>query len=198
MKALETKTYKRLSTLNVQDNKPEWLVIHHSGGTDANPLADTSNHTAAIIEDWHVNGMGWEGIGYHFVIQKDGSIYRGRPELYHGAHTPAVNAKSIGICLTGNFDATLPTEAQIASLRAILKELTVKYSIPKEKVVPHRNFQNKTCYGRNLSDTWAQSLLDPEPVRPSQYDKLAACQDEVVRYKSLFETVVEKFKNFNK
>lgn len=192
MKTFDTKTYLKLAG-KVRDNFQEWIVVHHSGGTDANPLADTSNHTASIIESWHLS-QGWEGIGYHFVIHKDGAVYRGRPEHYHGAHTPAVNSKSIGICLCGNFDATLPTKEQTDSLRALLKELSTKYSIPKEKIIPHRHFQNKTCYGKNLSDSWARSLLDPEPVKATQYDQLAACHDEVEEYKSKFGRLVEFIK----
>ena len=34
-------------------NKPEWIIIHMTGGTDANPLLDTSNHTAEMVDAWH-------------------------------------------------------------------------------------------------------------------------------------------------
>jgi N-acetylmuramoyl-L-alanine amidase len=154
----ETDTFKRLKNKK-QDNFPKFLFVHHSGGTDVDPLADTSSHTAKGMELWHV-GKGWEGLGYHFVIHKDGDIWKGRPEHYHAAHAKGYNSQSIGICLSGNFDATMPTEAQEESLRALLKKLSAKYDIEPSKIRPHRSVANKTCYGNKLSDIWARELLN--------------------------------------
>lgn len=164
---LETATYLKLKD-RPHDNIPAWLIVHHSGGTDANPLADTSGHTAQIMETQHL-ANGWEGLGYQFVIHKDGAIWRGRPELYHGGHTVTHNKKSIGICLAGNFDATMPTQEQITSLTSLLNEMRVKYSIPMSNIVPHRTFAVKTCYGKLLANDWAQKLVSAQPT-PSRED----------------------------
>ena len=152
----ETNTYKKFKD-SPQDNFPNKFIIHHSGGTDADPLADTSHHTAEMMEQYHLS-KGWEGLGYHYVIHKDGEIWKGRPEHYHGAHTKGQNTSSIGICLAGNFDATLPTEEQVSSLRSLLIGLKAKYNI--ENIFPHRKFASKTCYGKNLSDDWASRLTE--------------------------------------
>ena len=85
---------------------------------------------------------------------------QGRADTDEGAHTKGKNNSSIGICLAGNFDAKKPTKAQERALIDLMKTLTTKYSIPSENVVPHRKFSNKTCYGRNLSNTWAADLLN--------------------------------------
>jgi len=154
----ETNTYRKLKRRK-PTNKPEYLIIHHSGGTDRNPMADTSEHTARGMELWHL-GKGWDGLGYHYVIHKDGEVWAGRPEHYHGAHARGYNKKSIGICLSGNFDATLPTKAQETALRGLLMGLSAKYDIPLKKIIPHRNVANKTCYGNKLSESWARDLLD--------------------------------------
>ncbi len=153
----ETKTYTKFKN-SPKDNYPEFIVVHHSGGTDANPLEDTSHHTANIMESYHLS-KGWEGLGYHYVIHKNGDVWKGRPEHYHAAHTVGYNNKSIGICLAGNFDATLPTKEQEKSLTTLLKELQVKYNIPSDKIVPHRTFANKSCYGNKLTNDWARNLL---------------------------------------
>lgn len=142
-------------------NTPKFLIVHHTGGTDANPLADTSNHTAAQVDAWH-KAKGWDGIGYNWYIEKSGKLKKGRDETKTGAHAIGYNDKSIGICLAGNFDATLPTQEQINTLRKLLVEKMAQYNIPKENVVPHRKFANKTCYGRKLSDDWARSLINTE------------------------------------
>lgn len=151
----ETNTYKKLLN-NKRTNNPTKIIVHHTGGTDKYPLADTSHHTAEIMESWHLS-KGWDGLGYHFVIHKDGEVWRGRPEHIGGAHTVGHNSTSLGICLSGNFDATLPTKEQEASLKKLLLELTAKYKITE--IVPHRKYANKTCYGMKLGDTWAADLI---------------------------------------
>lgn len=146
-------------------NIPKYIILHHTGGTDANPLADTSNHTAEQVDAWH-RAKGWDGIGYNWYIEKSGLLKRGRDESKQGAHTVGYNEVSIGICLAGNFDATLPTIEQVNTLSNLLKEKMVQYNISRDNIVPHRKFAVKTCYGRKLSDSWARDLLQlpPQPV----------------------------------
>ncbi|MBP7006886.1 MAG: N-acetylmuramoyl-L-alanine amidase [Candidatus Pacebacteria bacterium] len=149
-------------------NKPIYLIVHHTGGTDANPLADTSHHTAKMVDEFH-KSKGWDGIGYNWFIEKDGKLVKGRDENKTGAHTIGYNDKSIGICLAGNFDTTLPTKEQTETLRKLLLEKMVQYSIPKENIVPHRKFASKTCFGRKLVDTWAMELTEKsKPVENSE------------------------------
>lgn len=159
---METQTYIKLKN-KTTDNYPEYIIVHHSGGTDANPLEDTSHHTAQIMENHHLS-LGWEGLGYQYVIHKNGEVWKGRPEHYHGSHTTSYNSKSIGICLAGNFDATLPTKEQETSLKTLMENIRSRYPIALEKIIPHRTFANKTCYGKKLSDDWARNLLsNPQP-----------------------------------
>lgn len=143
-------------------NTPKYIIVHHTSGTDANPLADTSNHTAKDVDTWH-KAKGWDGIGYNWFIEKDGKVVAGRSEDKTGAHTIGHNNDSIGICLAGNFDATLPTEAQVTALKQLLQSKMIEYKIPKENIFPHRKFANKTCYGKLLSDDWARNLVS-QPV----------------------------------
>lgn len=150
-------------------NTPEFLIVHHTGGTKKNPLLDTSHHTFEIIDEYH-KSLGWEGFGYHYFIDKAGALKAGRAENYHGAHTKGYNTRSIGICLAGNFDFSLPTAEQIATLKILLRDLRVKYLIPRENIVPHRRFAEKSCYGNNLPDDWASNLVALDDLK----DKLLA------------------------
>lgn len=52
------------------------------------------------IDRWH-KGRGWAGIGYHYVIDRDGSIANGRDLNKIGAHVTGHNTGSVGICLIG-------------------------------------------------------------------------------------------------
>lgn len=169
----ETNTYKKFKD-KPQDNFPEYIVVHHTGGENG---IDTSNQTAKIVEDYHLS-LGWEGIGYTFYITKDGEVWRGRPEHYHGAHVKegGLNKKSIGICLAGNFDITLPTQKQKDSLVILLKEMMDKYKITKDRIFPHRHYAlntngspYKTCFGSKLPDSWAVDLLaSNSPTEPNK------------------------------
>ena len=162
-------------------NKPEYIILHHTGGTDLNPKADTSNQTMEIIDAWHakqkfpVSSLGWY-CGYHYVIEKYGKIRKARQEDEEGAHTVGQNNTSIGICLTGNFDVYLPTSAQIASLKGLLRELVQRYGLAHYRVVPHRFFATKSCYGVRLPDNWGQTLL-----KISLMEKLVELYQKVVQ-----------------
>ena len=146
-------------------NKPELLIIHHTGGTDANPLEDTSNQTFSGVNEWHRQKWNFKSslgyyIGYHYFIDKQGVVTQGRLDTDEGAHTVGKNLVSLGICLAGNFDLTMPTAAQIDALKKLCKEKMAQYAITSFNVVPHRKFANKTCYGKNLADDWAQKLVE--------------------------------------
>lgn len=189
----ETATYKKFKN-SPADNFPKFIVVHHTGGENG---VDTSNQSAKIVEDYHLS-LGWEGIGYHFFIAKNGDVSRGRPEHYHGAHVKedGMNNKSIGICLAGNFDVTYPTEAQIEELTQLLKDLMAKYNIPAMSIFPHRHYAlnrngkpYKSCYGSKLNETWARDLVSNIPPPPKD------CTVEVgIAKKGLIETIINFLK----
>src|SRR3990167_2696425 len=143
-------------------NKPDKLIVHHTGGTDANLLADTSHHTFKIVDDFH-RAKGWGKIGYHYFIEKSGKLTQGRADNEEGAHTIGQNRTSLGVCRAGNFDAPLPTPEQVDTLRKLLKEKCAQYSIPAAQIFPHRHFSSKSCYGKNLTHDWARALVEGEP-----------------------------------
>jgi N-acetylmuramoyl-L-alanine amidase len=60
----------------------------------------TADIGAAEVNRWHLQ-RGWSGIGYHFVIRRNGTVEAGRPIEKKGAHVAGFNAKSVGISLAG-------------------------------------------------------------------------------------------------
>ena len=100
------------------------------------------------IRRWHKNERGWSDIGYHYVIDLDGTIEAGRDIETAGAHCTGHNAKSIGICYVGGCDAQMQpkdtrTEQQKASLLLLLKYLRQRY--PKAEIIGHRDVSAKSC-----------------------------------------------------
>jgi N-acetyl-anhydromuramyl-L-alanine amidase AmpD len=100
------------------------------------------------INNWHL-AKGWtNGCGYHYVIRRDGSIEKGRPDEMVGAHCLKHNRHSLGICYEGGLDANgnhtdTRTPEQKESMRILLTELTKKY--PKALIVGHNTFSDKDC-----------------------------------------------------
>ena len=64
-----------------------------------------------------------KSIGYHFVVEIDGSVRTGRGLEEIGAHVQGSNAKSIGICMVGTDQFTT---AQWQSLRECMINLASK------------------------------------------------------------------------
>ena len=58
------------------------------------------------IRRWHMD-KGWSDVGYHYLIELDGSINKGRPVERIGAHCKGHNNDSIGVCYIGGVDKDL-------------------------------------------------------------------------------------------
>ena len=109
---------------------------------------DERDDRAADIKRWHTEERGWSDIGYHYVVDLDGTIEPGRPIEKAGAHCTGHNADSIGVCYIGGCDKKMQpkdtrTDAQKASLLLLLKYLVAKY--PGVTIYGHRDFTNKSC-----------------------------------------------------
>lgn len=133
-------TNLNFSSLTPRSKVLEYIVVHHT--------ASTAKETVEQIHNFHINNNGWAGIGYHFYIRKDGTIYKGRPEKYSGAHCENYNSVSLGICLEGNFEIEQPTEKQLTSLSELIQYLKKKYG--NVQVVGHRDLNATACPGKNL------------------------------------------------
>lgn len=60
---------------------------------------------AEEVHEWHKK-RGWSGIGYHYIIRRDGRIQRGRPLSKQGAHAAdnGHNKYSIGIAFAAGYN----------------------------------------------------------------------------------------------
>ena len=142
-------------------NKTDIIVIHHTGSVK------DMDASASQIHAWHKN-QGWSGIGYHFVVRKDGSVERGRPIWAVGAHAGenGMNSHSIGIHLSGDFNAAKPTDKQIESCSMLCAYLCEQYniSIDRKHIKGHKEVGNTDCPGKHLF-----ALLDTLVVKTNRY-----------------------------
>ena len=90
----------------------KYLAIHHTAAPDT--------QTPTQIANFHINSNGWGGIGYHFVIAKDGTVYYVGDISTARANVAKLNEQVIGICLIGNFTSgRVPTNEQLDSARTL-------------------------------------------------------------------------------
>lgn len=95
------------------------------------------------IDQWH-RERGWDGIGYHWVIRRNGDTERGRPENKQGAHVRGHNENSIGVCLVGGKGGFNFTRAQMKALDRLCDKLAKSY--PDAEFVGHRDLDaSKRC-----------------------------------------------------
>ena len=126
----------------------DMIVIHHTGCNDIDASAEQ-------IHGWHKNqNPPWAGIGYHYVVRKDGTIERGRPEWAIGSHAYGENSHSIGIHLSGDFMQAYPTESQIEKCSMLIADICGRYGIPidRDHIVGHGELMATSCPGTNLQD----------------------------------------------
>jgi N-acetyl-anhydromuramyl-L-alanine amidase AmpD len=122
------------------------LTIHHSAAPGNVALETIARH--------HVNNNNWPGIGYHFCVEPDGTIYQVNKLETMSYHAGDVNGYTVGICLEGDFrKGVIPTPLQIQNAAHLAAWLATKLHIPVDNIMGHKEFpKNPTeCPG----DEWA-------------------------------------------
>lgn len=160
-------------------NKIDSIIIHCSA-TKAG-----KDFKAKDIDRMHKQ-RGFNQIGYHYIIDLDGTIETGRPLTSWGAHcntkgfsNSSYNKHSVGICYIGGLDkngkpADTRTEAQKQALHQLVAELCQKYQILE--ILGHR-------------DTSPDLDGDGE-VEPQEWIKHCPCFDVGEEFPNFLKTVV--------
>lgn len=114
------------------------IILHHAAAKSCTPEQ---------IHQWHLNN-GWSGAGYHFLVRKDGNIYRLRPENKVGAHASGSNSDSLGVCFEGDFMCETMGESQRKAGAELVSYLKSKYGI--NTVKRHKDVCATDCPGANF------------------------------------------------
>ena len=127
------------------------IIVHCSATREGQDVKATD------IKRWHKE-RGFDDIGYHYVIDLDGTIEKGRDEALVGAHCKGHNATSIGICYVGGCDKNMKpkdtrTPEQRRSMLSLVRKLVNKYKIPVTQIWAHHDFdKHKACPSFDVSE----------------------------------------------
>jgi len=134
------------------------VTIHHSGlRDDATQYGDCAVMMKKMQRQ-HVEDRGWADIGYHFIIDRTGRVWEGRPLDLQGAHAGNndANAGNVGVALSGDFETQQPTAKQKQSLRKVVEGLMSAYRVPASRLASHQEVKRAfrlsftECPGKNL------------------------------------------------
>jgi hypothetical protein len=125
---------------SIRRNQPSYAdavrfsVIHHTAGRNGYSRSEA----AAIVKGiqlYHVQGNGWNDIGYNFLVDRFGTVYEGRfggiERNVIGAHARGFNTGSVGIAVLGTYGGATPSrEAQEAVARLVAWRLDLAHVDP--------------------------------------------------------------------
>lgn len=140
----------------------EGILIHHTVTKhDATP-----DDIAKLHKD-----RGWAGIGYHFVITKDGVVHYVGDISTARAHVANKNEKFLGVTMVGDFTKHLPSDDQIISTHDLCKFfLTQTPSLPTlnnwDQVKGHKDEQATACPGTSWPDDMRYRIVNRVPYTP--------------------------------
>lgn len=133
--------------------KPVKLLVVHCSATPA-----ARDIGVAQLRAMH-RARGFNDVGYHYVVRRDGRIEKGRPDNVIGAHVSGHNDGSLGICLVGGVkpdgktaEANFAPE-QYAALEKLLRDLRGRY--PAARICGHRDLSpDLNGDGKITSNEW--------------------------------------------
>jgi hypothetical protein len=91
------------------------MFVHHTAGTNDYTCSESASIVRGVFL-YHVKSNGWNDIGYHFLVDKCGTVFEGRaggidkPVL--GAHTYGFNTATSSVSVLGDY-STAATDAVV-------------------------------------------------------------------------------------
>ena len=139
--------YQRL--LNLMNSKlSKGIIVHHTATLGPATTVEAINK-GHKDRNFTLSARG-SYIGYHYVIDSNGTVTQTRDDDEEGCHARGYNKNYIGIGLFGNFENEKPTKRQTHALMHLIEKLRGNYGIPFANIKGHKEIKATACPGRHL------------------------------------------------
>lgn len=152
------------------------VVIHHTAikqdGKHQYDRVDEAHKSKGFIR----SNLTGSYVGYHFLVEQDGTIKRNKALEEVGCHNNAYdneakmsyNYSSIGIALAGNFEIDTPSKKQLDAVKSILSGIkqaigVVKYD--ETNLFYHKDTKATLCPGKYMP--YKSHFYDKETIDTS-------------------------------
>jgi hypothetical protein len=133
-----------------QHHEIKTIAIHHQG-VFAGPNQDARRRLRTMQAFHQSKKRGFVDIAYHFIIDRNGNLYEGRPVSAPGETRTDYNPNGhLLICLLGDFNVQEPTEQQLSTVTALIQWSLLTFHLSRDAVKGHRDFAHTDCPGKNL------------------------------------------------
>ncbi len=109
--------------------EPRVVVLHYTGGGSAKATRAYFDRTKLEAARAQLARAGAVNVSSHFIIDRDGTIYRLQPETRYARHCIGLNHIAIGIENVGDGKRYPLTDAQVAANAALVRDLAARFSI---------------------------------------------------------------------
>ncbi len=159
------------------------MAVHHS--------AAPANIPPERIAQYHVTNPThqWPGIGYHYYIGPDGTIYHTQDLALSSYHVYKNNDYTVGVCVAGDFTDVVPTPAQLDAAARLIAWLMQELRIPLGNVWGHKEFPlNVTaCPGKQWLEGGKWKNLLFEQIREAKGEAVAPAEKPIRHYLLFWE-----------
>ena len=73
-----------------------------------------------------------------------------------------MNSGTIGIGCAGNWNIEDPTQAQLTTLKSLIREKMTEHKIPPYNIAAHRIFKKTSCPGNKISNKQIKALFQAD------------------------------------
>jgi N-acetylmuramoyl-L-alanine amidase len=108
---------------------PAVIVLHYTGGGSAKGTRNYFDNVKIEASRAQLAKAGLVNVSSHYVVDRDGTIYRLQPETRFARHCIGLNHISIGIENVGNEKEFPLTEAQVTANAALVRDLAARFPI---------------------------------------------------------------------
>jgi hypothetical protein len=126
------------------------ITVHHSGRALVNNR--TAPRRLRGAQRFHQTGKrSWADIAYHYLIDRAGHVYEGRPSWARGDTATRYDTTGhLLVCVVGNYEKQRLNRRQFAALAKLLAWASREHKVDPKHITGHRQHARTSCPGTHL------------------------------------------------